>query len=237
MNEPEGEHYALADLPSAYNEWRASTLGRVTDAIERKLILDLLGDVRGRTVLDVGCGDGDLAIELWRRGAKVTGIDASVRMIEAARERAARHGAEIAFDMGTAQSLPFAPESFDRVVTITLLCFVEDGTSVLREMARVLRPRGRLIIGELGKRSMWAALRRMRGRRGHPVWRQARFRTAGELRHLAEEAGLRVDALRGAIYYPPCGLAARLLAPVDRPLGRLTTFGAAFLALSATKPP
>ena len=68
------------------------------------------------------------------------------------------------------------------------------------------------------------------------VWRQARFRTAHELRRLADGAGLVVEALQAAIYYPPCGLAARLLGSVDRHIGRLTTFGAAFLAVAATKP-
>jgi SAM-dependent methyltransferase len=102
-------------------------------------------------------------------------------------------------------------------------------------MARVLRPGGRLVIGELGKWSTWAAARRIRAWLGSRLWRSARFRTARELRALAAEAGLATEALRGAVYYPRSALAARLLAPCDRALGRLTTFGAAFLALSAIK--
>jgi len=133
-------------------------------------------------------------------------------------------------------SLPFPPDSFDRIVAITVLCFVEDGASAFREMTRVLRPGGRLVVAELGKASIWAAIRRLRGRLGNPVWRHARFRTAGDLRRLAHQAGLGVQLLRGAIYYPPCGAAARLLGPLDRHVGRLTTFGAAFLVLAAAKP-
>lgn len=226
----------LEGLPSAYAAWRASTLGRITDALEQELVLDLIGPVAGMHILDVGCGDGVLAAELARRGAVVTGIDSSSRMIAAARRRAREHGVDVTFYVATAQELPFAPDAFDTVVAVTALCFVADAAPVLGEMTRVLRPGGRVVIGELGKWSAWAIERRLRGWLGHPVWRQARFRTAHELRHLADGSGFVVETLHGAIYYPPCGLAARLLEPIERLVGRLTTFGAAFLALAATKP-
>lgn len=156
-------------------------------------------------------------------------------MIEAARVRARRHGADVTFTVATAQNLPFAPGAFDAVVAITVLCFVEDAAPVLREAVRVLRPGGRLIIGELGKWSTWAAERRVRGWFGNALWRRARFRTADQLRVLVNEVGLIVESLQGAIYYPPCGLAAQLLGPMDRHIGRLTTLGAAFLALAAKR--
>jgi len=56
------------------------------------------------------------------------------------------------------------------------------------------------------------------------------------MRMLACEAGFVVNSLRGAIYCPHCGIAAQLLGPIDHKLSRLTTIGAAFLALSAAKP-
>lgn len=236
MADRSGSNGSLTELASAYDKWRASTLGRVTDEIERKLIIDLIGDLSGRIILDAGCGDGELAVELCKRGAKVTGIDVSARMIESARERARRHGANVTFMVAPAQDLPFAPDAFDAVVAITVLCFVEDAAPVLRETVRVLRPGGRLVIGELGGWNTWAAERRVRGWFGNPLWRRARFRTADELRVLVNGAGLAVETPQGAIYYPPCGLAARLLGLVDHHIGRLTTFGAAFLALAATKP-
>jgi len=102
-------------------------------------------------------------------------------------------------------------------------------------MARVLRPGGRLVLGELGRWSVWAAIRRLRGWLGAATWKAARFRTADELRALAEAAGLRVAAIRGVVFFPPVGICARLMAPVDPWLGRHTTLGAAFIALAAAK--
>ena len=73
----EASSSVLPDLgPDVYAKWRASGIGAITEQLQRRLILALLGDIRGRNVLDVGCGDGDLAVELWRRGGTVTGIDA-----------------------------------------------------------------------------------------------------------------------------------------------------------------
>lgn len=222
--------------PSAYARWRVSEIGATTERLERELILELVGDVDGQRVLDIGCGDGDLAFELARRGAIVTGIDASAAMIAAAESRAKQHGAGIMFQVAKAENLPFSAEQFDVVTAITILCFVDDATPVFREIARVLRPGGRLVIGELGKWSTWAAARRVRAWLGSRLWRLGRFRTANELRGHAEQAGLAVESTRGAIYYPRWAFAARLLSPCDPALGRLTTLGAGFVALSANKP-
>ena len=222
--------------PEVYARWRASEIGAATEGLERQLILELVGDVSGRRVLDVGCGDGALTVELTRRGATVTGVDASAAMIEAAKGRARRGRVDIAFQVAKAEDLPFPSEQFDVVTAITILCFVNEPAPAFREAARVLRPGGRFVIGELGKWSTWAAARRLRAWAGSPLWRMARFRTAGELRTCAAEAGLTVESVRGAIFYPRIKLAARLLGRFDLALGRHLTMGAAVLALSARKP-
>ena len=229
--------YEALDLgPNAYAGWRASEVGEMTERLERQLILELIGDVNGLRVLDVGCGDGDLAVALWQRGAKVVGIDVSGVMIEAAKARAKKHDSDIAFHLAGADNMPFPSEHFDVVVAVTILCFVENPPPVFREIARVLRTGGRLVIGELGRWSTWAVERRVRAWLGSRLWRRARFRTARELRSLAEQANLVAGPVRGAIYYPRWAPAMRLLAPFDAAFARLTTAGAAFLALSSGKP-
>ena len=226
---------AAEELTESYARWRSSRLGRITDALERQLLARLLGRVDGKKLLDVGCGDGAMAFDLARQGATVTALDADPSMIAASRRRAKNEATRAQLVEGDVENLPFDDATFDVVVAVTVLCFVQDAERAVKEIARVLKPGGRLVIGELGRWSLWTAQRRMRGWLGHPVWRAVKFRTAAELRSLAEAAGLRVVAIQGAVHYPPCGIAARLLAPVDLWLGQETIFGAAFLAMSAAK--
>ncbi len=221
--------------PGAYATWRGTALGAATEAIEQRLVLELLGRVEGRRFLDAGCGDGALACAVAARGAVATGLDPDPAMVEAARARAGRERVAVEFVRGRIERLPFADASFDVVAAVTVLCFVQDAAGAMREMARVLRPGGRLVLGELGRWSLWAARRRVRGWLGSATWRKARFRSASELRALAEAAGLRVTAVRGAVFYPPAGWCARAMAAWDPWLGRRTTVGAAFVALVASK--
>jgi SAM-dependent methyltransferase len=222
--------------PEAYRAWRASRLGALTDRCEADALEPLLGAVAGRTVLDAGCGDGMGAIALARRGAQATGLDPDPAMLAAARAQAEAAGVRLPLVRGRVEALPFRDASFDLVLAVTVLCFVRDQGRAWAEMARVLRPGGLLVIGELGRWSLWAARRRIRGWLGSALWRAASFHSAGDLRRAAERAGLAVEAVRGAVFHPPSATLARLTAPLDARLGRRTTFGAAFIALAARRP-
>jgi len=221
--------------PSDYARWRASSFGQLTERLEQEVIFELAGDVHGRSVLDAGCGDGSYSILAWTRGARVWGVDSSPAMLEAACRWAQSFGAHIEFCRTSMEQLPFGSGVFDVVIAVTALCFVKDPQRAVLEAARVLRPGGRLIIGELGKYSLWALFRRLRGWFGASTWRKARFWTAGSLRRLIEQAGLHFHSVRGCVYYPPIEPAARLMVKADRVLSHLGSVGAAFLAVRAGK--
>ena len=222
--------------PGVYSAWRASPLGAIVDDLELRLLLRLAGDLRGCTVLDVGCGDGALTLAFVRAGvASVTGCDIDPRMISHAVARAREQQDAVHYAVADAARLPFADRSFDLVTAVAVLAFVADAEGALREIARVLRPGGCLIIGELGKCNLWAAERRVRGWLGSTTWRAATFRTARQLRALAEASGFSVEHVSGAIFFPPWLPLARLLAPCDSALGERTTLGAAFVVVRSRK--
>ncbi|MCC7538393.1 MAG: class I SAM-dependent methyltransferase [Deltaproteobacteria bacterium] len=220
----------------AYARWRATTLGRLTERAETDVVFGLTGPLGGKRVLDVGTGDGTYALEAVTRGARVTAVDAVQGMLDAARARAEARGTSIVLRKGRAEELPFDGGAFDLVLAVTVLCFVPAASTAVREMARVLAPGGRLVLGELGRYSLWSAERRVRGWLGSETWRSAHFWSRRALTGLARDARLRVADVRGAIFFPPIVLAARVMAPLDPLLTRAHAPGAAFLALAADKP-
>jgi 2-polyprenyl-3-methyl-5-hydroxy-6-metoxy-1,4-benzoquinol methylase len=98
----------------------------------------------GAQALDVACGTGNLAIPLAQRGAITTGVDIAPNLLEQARERAAAEGLTITFDEGDAEQLPYADASFDLVVTMFGAMFAPRPELVASELARVLKPGGKL---------------------------------------------------------------------------------------------
>lgn len=100
-----------------------------------------IGDVRGKDVLDYGCGHGMAAVVLARRGARVTGFDLSSGYVDEARQRAEANGVAIRFQQADAEHLPFEDQSFDAVWGCAILHHL-DLDRAGRELRRVLRPGG-----------------------------------------------------------------------------------------------
>ncbi len=105
--------------------------------------LGLLGDVEGHRVLVLGCGGGQDAIALARRGAQVVGIDLSDAQIRFARALAQKEGLDVPFVQGSVEELPDVDaESHDIVVSSHALNYVEHADLCFSEVFRVLRPGG-----------------------------------------------------------------------------------------------
>jgi SAM-dependent methyltransferase len=103
----------------------------------------LLGDVRGRRVLELGCGAAAAARWLRREGADVVAMDLSAGMLRHAGEAAERSGVRVPMVQADALALPFADGAFDIVCTaFGAVPFVADSAAVMREVARVLRRGG-----------------------------------------------------------------------------------------------
>jgi SAM-dependent methyltransferase len=106
----------------------------------RQMVLDAVAEVGPRRVLEVGCGQGELSSRLGEElGIEVVAIDQSPRMVEIARERG------VDARVGDVQALPFDDATFDVAVAAWMLYHVPDLDRGVAELARVLRPGGRLV--------------------------------------------------------------------------------------------
>src|SRR5262245_55087882 len=110
------------------------------------LALDSLPDLRGATVLDLGCGVGDVAAELVARGARVIGFDANEQLLAAARARGLP-GAE--FRTADLRALPDVGTTVDGVWGSFVPAYFPDLVPILRAWTRSLRPGGWLALTEL----------------------------------------------------------------------------------------
>jgi ubiquinone/menaquinone biosynthesis C-methylase UbiE len=97
-------------------------------------------------VLDVACGSGNATIPAAKIGAKTTGLDITPELLEAGKKAAAKAGVEIEWVVGDAQDLPFDDASFDVVTSVFGCMFAPDHRKTAEELARVLKPGGRLVV-------------------------------------------------------------------------------------------
>lgn len=109
-------------------------------------ILDKAGVSSGETLLDVACGTGNLAIPAAERGAIVTGIDITPKLVEIARAEAAAAGLDITLEEGDAEALEAADDSFDHVISVFGMIFAPQHEIAAAEMVRVCKPGGKVAI-------------------------------------------------------------------------------------------
>jgi len=192
------------DQAAAYDRWYATPLGQLADRVEQEALFALLPEVRGRRVLEVGCGTGNISLALARRGARVVGLEPSGPMLGAARHKARREGLDLTWLRGLAGQLPCAHDSFDGVLCILALDFIDDRPGALGEMVRVLRPGGFLAVAVLNRFSLWTLKRLVRAWFKPSLWRQVRFLTPKALKDLlASHRELTGIRLGQAVFFPP----------------------------------
>jgi demethylmenaquinone methyltransferase/2-methoxy-6-polyprenyl-1,4-benzoquinol methylase len=163
-------------LPGAYDRMGA-VLSFGQDPRWRRALVDAVDPRPAERVLDVATGTGMVAFALARRGAEVVGLDQSEHMLARARRRQA---ARVTFMRGEAERLPFAEGEFDALTFTYLLRYVDDPLATMRELARVVRPGGRIGMVEFGVpsaaplRSAWRLHTRvglpLLGRFVSPAW-------------------------------------------------------------------
>jgi demethylmenaquinone methyltransferase / 2-methoxy-6-polyprenyl-1,4-benzoquinol methylase len=120
----------------------------------RRTAVRLSGAKEGSAVLDCATGTGDLALAFKRKvgtSGRVMGTDFCKEMLDSAPAKAAREGLQVEFQVADAMDLPFADNSFDVASIAFGIRNVDDPVKCLKEMARVVRPGGRVVVLEFGQ--------------------------------------------------------------------------------------
>ena len=131
--------------------WEKGDFTRIADTMREsgEALAAKLGITKGLNVLDLGCGDGTTAIPEAKLGANVLGVDIAANLVEAGNKRAKAEGlSNCTFEEGDATDLhELKDQSFDLVTTIFGAMFAPKPFDVAKEMVRVTRPGGRIIMG------------------------------------------------------------------------------------------
>jgi SAM-dependent methyltransferase len=206
--------------PADYEAWYDTARGRWVGETEYALAVRLLAARPGDSLLDVGCGTGWFTRRAADDDLRATGLDPNADWLAYARTRSSPG---LRWVEGDARALPFADASFDHVLSIAALCFVDDERQAVAESVRVARRR--FAIGWLNRNSL---LYRQKGRGGGSgAYRGARWHSAGEVRALFAGLPVRKLELRTAIFLPSATPWARGL---ERALPAALPWGALLLA-------
>lgn len=132
------EWYQADDVAARYEDKRFSGGGKLIDRREKTAVLEALGPLEGKRILEIACGTGRFTVLLADQGAEVVGLDISEPMLQRGRRKADGDGAP-EFIRGDASRLPFPDDHFDAVVAMRFFHLTENPHAFLAEMRRVSR--------------------------------------------------------------------------------------------------
>jgi SAM-dependent methyltransferase len=170
--------------------------------------------------LDLGIGTSIFA----SRVKVQIGIDASKRMLKIS----AKRGVQVI--RALAERLPFLNETFDYVLMIVTLCFLDNPETVLKETFRILRPNGVLAVCIIVRDSPWGQLCLKKAKQGHRFYSHARFYSLSELEELLEKHGFRIVDYKSTLTFSPSTIAV-----VENP--RSNSFQGSFVCAKTIKKP
>jgi ubiquinone/menaquinone biosynthesis C-methylase UbiE len=193
-------HFTSRELSEKYDRF-----ARWYDLVEgipdvlgvRKLRRRLLRPASGN-VLEVAVGTGK-NLRYYPRGCRIIAVDVSRQMLNVARQRAAKLSMDVSFSLADAAALPFSDKSFDTVVSSLTTCTFPNPVAALREMARVCRTDGRVLLLEHG-RSDREWLGRWQDRREDSFAKQLGCHWNRKPLDLVRKAGLKINNSRRVFF-------------------------------------
>jgi ubiquinone/menaquinone biosynthesis C-methylase UbiE len=188
------------DAADFYDSWYESKMGAFADQVQTQLAFSLFKPEKCMHVLDVGCGTGNFSIKLAKMGLQVTGIDVSNNMLKIAKNKAKVEGVKIDFFNMDVHNMKFEDNSFDGVFSMAVFEFIHEPESALKEMFRVVKKSGRVLIGTINKDSKWGELYLGKEHKENSVFKYASLKTMEGLIKLYPE---KPEATGQCLFIPP----------------------------------
>lgn len=190
--------HAFDKVAGQYDAFFRTKKGRFIDTVESMTALSLIDHAPGMKVLDIGCGTGVFSFKLARRGCDVTGVDLSEKMLGEARRKVRETSLEVDFKTMDATRLAFGNDSFDLVVSMATLEFMNDPEAMMHEAFRVVKPGGQVLMGTINKDSDWG--QHYASMTDDPVYSKAVFLGKGDLEVLSVKPPAKI---RQCLFIPP----------------------------------
>ena len=176
------------EWPEKYDEWFTTPIGFLVKKYETELLLSLLKPNSAEFILDAGCWTGIFTLDLLSLGTHVIGVDLSLPMLSQAVQKT--RGYHFQAVLADISFLPFQENTFNKVVSVTALEFIEDARGAMKELFRVTRKGGSIVVATLNSLSPWADRRRAEAKKGHSLFKKAIFRSPDELLAFASAKGV-----------------------------------------------
>jgi len=206
INHDEISHFANDSADWWNMDGAFAPLHRMTPARIR-FLKDTIGPIKGKTILDIGCGGGLVSVPLCRLGAKVTGIDADAQAIQVATQHAKAQNLSLDFIHGAAEDLVAKNKKFDIVMALEVIEHVQNPSLFVDLCAQLVKPDGLVIFSTLNRNWKSYALGIIAAERilkwvpqGTHDWKK--FIKPSELSKICENSGLFLKDAKGMVYNP-----------------------------------
>ena len=195
---PKEKNQLFDDWPDKYDRWFETPVGSVIRTSEVDLVMELLSPLAGEIILDAGCGTGLFTLDTLASGAVVVGLDLSFPMLSKAAARYQSLSLPFSPTVSDMMALPFKDNSFDKTVSVTALEFIEDAGGAVKELFRVTKSGGIVVVATLNSLSPWADRRRREAERTETIFSKAIFRSPQGMLAMAPFPGI----VKTAVHFP-----------------------------------
>jgi len=184
-----------------YDKWYETKMGSHVDRVETDCAFRLFQVKPGMRILDVGCGSGNFSLKLAHKGAIVTGIDVSEKMLAIAAEKANQERVDIKFVQMNSLDLQFPNEHFDAVISMATVEFIPEPQEMIEEMFRVCKRGGPVLVGTINRESDWGRLYQdPEFQKNIPVFEDADFKSPEDLSKIKEDS---LIGSKECLFLPP----------------------------------